>query len=247
MSALHPSPSRHRRILRLAGQALACFLVIIPCQLTAQVHADFFLNNGSFEQGDFTPNLFQSAEGGEAYRSTAIPGWVALRAPMAPVWHENEHAQDGSRYVSLSSAETRTGSILHISANDLNNPLSLTRQEWDLGEWYELSFWAAGGEGERHVLWVEMPNTNLRTAISIPGTETLPELSPAGLNWERQSFLFRPHRQEVSLILSTHSTAFTPNNMEVYLDNFAITKVPEPGSAVLLLLGLSILSRRKRH
>lgn len=242
-SSYNPLPSIHRALL-LGYLALTWFLVAIPNQLNAQIKSDFFLNNGSFEQGPYTPDLFQCADGNCDYRSTAIPGWVALRSSSSPVWYENDYAQDGSRYVSLSADAYRHGSILHIRANELNNPLSLTRSDWDLGEWYELSFWAAGGQGKSHALWIEM--ASIYTIISIPGTDSPLELDPSAMNWQRQSVLFQPYNQKVNLILSTHTTAFSPDNKKIYLDNFAITKVPEPGSALLLILGFGIFTRRKR-
>ena len=221
-----------------------CFLAIIVVALSplvahAQDYSDFFSDNGSFEFGSSPPPLsFPSSNS----TLNTITGWTFYAHGTYPQWFEDGDAQDGARYVMLRSSG---GAGADDSGAHLTD-YSMNRTPFTVGEVYVLSFWAAGGPAANNQLAVMIDST--QATFSIP-TYTQAEFDALlGLNWFYYSHTFTASSKLTDLYVFSPPSTQGGYQSIVFLDNFTLTQVPEPGSAVLAAAGgLVLLGRRKRR
>lgn len=232
------------------------FLISLPaafcvCALFAsaqRAHADpvdYFNGFGSFE----TSNPDDVLNFGSANSSTSIPGWVVRRigdfVPRTIVsWLNDDQAQDGERYLQLRAIGNSSPSTSSARFDFSISPIALTT-----GELYELTFWAAGGENtlfDFNPLRVMLLN-GTRMDVEDPFT---PFLIPTAtqtdvLDWRPYSLFFTSRAPNEAISVGPPSGSWS----NVYIDNFSLRVVPEPGGALLFALsaGLFGLRRMRKH
>ena len=112
------------------------------------------------------------------------------------------------------------------------------------GELYELTFWAAGGLNvflPVNLLRVQVSNS---TRIDFEDPFQIPVVDQVDtLDWQDYSMTFIPVSSEVRLTVGAPIGSWS----NVYLDNFSLRQIPEPGSVVLLGAAAGFLGLRRRR
>ena len=123
----------------------------------------------------------------------------------------------------------------------------ISHTPFTVGEMYELSFWAAGGANPDNFIRVSLSG-GLLFEFDMP-TYTQAEFNALpGLEWSRYVVPFVATDTTMTLGMFATDSAKDGFAGTVYLDNFSITQVPEPGSALLVVMGGGLIFgvRRKR-
>ena len=233
----------HRHHLHL----LLCLVVISltsnPTISQGQDYSDFFSHNGSFETSESDPLHYDvnywSSPGRVQYRSNDLTGWSLFGENGAPRWVTGS-AQDGSHYLELRTTYISGGTHNFASIDGS----SLLSTPFVAGEQYELSFWAAGAGGAANALSVSVGSGG--SMIDLPETD---DLSIPGPDWSQFVIPFVPTSSTISLTLSAvRDGNYIGYSSSVYVDNFSIAHVPEPGSVVLVMAGgvLFFTGRRRQ-
>mgnify|MGYP001358372759 CR=1 FL=1 len=200
---------------------------------------DYFNGLGSFE----TNNPNDLLDFGGTNRSTSIPGWIVNRSGSRftpfPQWQNNGQAQDQDRHLLL---ESRGGS--DPGSNTALFDFSISPVALTPGELYELTFWAAGGLANSRVNLLQVRLSN-STRIDFEDPIVLPSATQVDtLDWQEFTMTFIPNFPEVQLNLMALNSNGGSN---VYLDNFSLRPVPEPGSALLLAAAAGAVGFRRRR
>jgi hypothetical protein len=221
--------------------ALRTCAVLLSTAITQAQPVDYFAGFGSFETSN--PDAVLDFNGTNS--SFSIPGWVVSKGGSRftpfPEWQNNGQAQDGSRHLFLSarggSDPGPTGAFFDFSIS----PVALTP-----GELYELTFWAAGGLATSGLNRLQVDASNA-TFSSFQDPYVLPVATQIdSLQWQEYSLTFTPNFPEVQLFF----TALEVNaggSSSLYLDNFSLRHIPEPGSVVLLGAAAGFLGLRRRR
>jgi hypothetical protein len=230
--------------LSLSAALSACVVFVSVAETKAQ-SVDYFNGFGSFESS----NPDDVLNFGSANSSTSIPGWVVRRIgdfvpPTIVSWLNDDQAQDGERYLQLraigNSSPSRSSARFDFSIS----PIALTT-----GELYELTFWAAGGENtlfDFNQLQVMLLN-GTRIDVEDPFTPFfIPTATQTDvLDWSPYSLFFTSRSPNEAITVGPPSGSWS----NVYVDNFSLRVVPEPGGALLFALsaGLLGLQRMRKH
>jgi hypothetical protein len=219
------------------------FAILSPLSSIYAQTVDYFGGFGSFETSNANDVLVFN--GGN--QSTSIPGWVVRRigdfpAAVTPSWLNDGKAQDGARHLLLRSMGGSSPAISRAEFNFAISPMALTP-----GELYELSFWAAGGlaTSGRNLLTLGFINS---TRIDFEDPFVLPVATQIDtLDWQPYSLTFIPNGS-ADILFVTASQNNGGGSSSIYLDNFSLRVVPEPGSLFLMgvAAGLGGLRRRRR-
>jgi hypothetical protein len=246
----------------LSKHALWGALLFVGCasaHLQAASTLDaFFENNGSFELGPTTAPLTIATNSD----GMAITGWILAPYGSTLQLLEDSAAQDGSRYVRLTS----TGGGPAGSAFEHTDPV-WNHQNYALVDYggvnpifemdteYELSFWAAGGVGTPNRLDFELLGANQHSSVYIPGYAQAEFDAMSEYPWRQYVIPFHtigrgvPPEQwgpwDMTLYMGLNASTVVGENSSLYIDNFAITRVPEP-SGLFLACAATSLSRRRR-
>jgi len=192
---------------------------------------DFFSGNGSFELGPYVSPLTFSGGVNQGW-SYEVPGWVMQAAGRSPEWIEGPGAQDGDRYIRLSSLGG--SSNLFSSARIFGGEISHT--PFTVGDLYELVFWAAGGVGNASVnmLTINLVGNLPQTQIELP-IYTQEEFDAlGGPLWVEYVIPFTSQVESPNLILGATSIN-SGGTTSLYIDNVSFRAVPEPGGALLVV------------
>lgn len=203
-----------------------------------QDYSDFFSYNGSFEFGSSPPPLAFPSSNSSV---NTITGWRMSAQGIQPRWLEDANAQDGSRYIRLRS----TGGAGAGESEAIVDGSLISHTPFTIGDAYELAFWAAGGPAA---------NNNLLVGLGVyPFNIEIPDYTQAefdaltSLEWTRYTVPFTA--TDPTMYFAMVSPASTQGGYQsiVYLDNFSIVAVPEPGSVLMVLTaGLALGIRRRR-
>lgn len=242
-----PQWSRHTTGLRVVSTSLAALAGMVTMTATPAAAAPF--TNGSFESPRFS--TFQSLSA-----ANAPAGWTVPSDPRGFTWnapamglprgYPDMHASDGAQFVSLQYAE-RLGTI---SQTFDTQPGQTYQVEFDL------SAMTQSIEG------VNPPETFTLTATA-PGVShdfsmtTLGLLfggsSKAGTDpWTHQAFDFAAAGTASTLTFVNRTSYGDPSfQFGTSLDNVTVqaSSVPEPGAALLPIVGAAylLLARRRRR
>jgi len=222
------------------------FLLLTSGVGQAQDVNDFFSGNGSFELGPYVNPLTFSG-GTNQGSSFEIPGWRMVAGGRSPEWIEGLGAQDGERYIRLSSQGG--SSNLFSSARITGSEISHT--PFTVGDLYELVFWAAGGVGNAtaNLLSISFGGNMPIQSIELPiySQEEFEVLG--GPVWTEYIIPFSAG-VESSYLWMTALPINAGGSTSLYLDNVSFRAVPEPGSALLVLsaaLGWLVVGRCRKH
>jgi hypothetical protein len=224
--------------------ALSACVVFLSAAETKAQPVDYFAGFGSFE----TSNPEDVLNFGGTNVSSSILGWVVRRigdfpVSVSPVWLNDDHAQDGERHLLLRSRGGSSPASFSAEFDFTISPMALTP-----GELYELTFWAAGGlaSSGQNLLQVRLSNS---TRIDFEDPFVLPVATEVDtLDWHEYTMTFIPNFPEVQLNLMAREIN-AGGTSSMYLDNFSLRVVPEPGGALLFALsaGLFGLRRMRKH
>ena len=218
------------------GNALCAWALLALASTSQAEPADFFAGFGSFETSN--PDAF--LDFGGRGTSNSIPGWRVFKSgALFPGWSNSGRAQDGDRHLVLrsegGSSPEWTGATFDFSIS----PVAFTP-----GELYELTFWAAGGLNTFipvNFLGVDVSNS---TRIEFDDPIEIPVANQIDtLDWQRYSMTFAPKGSEVRLTLGSPTDSWST----VFIDNFSIRHIPEPGSMVLMGVAVAFLGLRRRR
>jgi choice-of-anchor C domain-containing protein len=182
------------------------------------------ITNGSFEQGTFTSDAFDTLAAG----NTNITGWTIGGAGVDWIGSHWD-ASEGSRNVDMSA----------LSAGSLSQTLSTT-----IGQSYKLTFDLAGNPDGA-------PIPKLLDVAINGGTPTTFAFDTTGksrignMGWLSQTYFFTA--TSASSVLSFTSLANTPSGPA--LDNVAIAAVPEASTWAMMIAGFGLAGaslRRRR-
>lgn len=191
------------------------FAIIFILVLLTQANATNLILNGSFESGiTIDPDPFKYIT---AVNKTAIDHWTVLTGSIdyiGSLWQ----ASDGNRSIDLSGANV---GVLRISS----------QMTTIVGTPYLVEFDMAGNPAGA-------PTTKTMNVTAGPVTQTFTfntsGKSFGNMGWERKSFTFIANNVATYLTFSsTTSTCYGPA-----LDNVSVTVIPEPGTFLLLGLGI---------
>lgn len=221
----------------LATATYACVFLITP----AKVHAhpvDYFAGFGSFETSN--PDAVLDFNGTNI--SNSIPGWLVFKSgSLFPSWPNSDKAQDGNRFLVLRSEGGSSPRWTNATFDFSLSPVALTP-----GELYELTFWAAGGlatSGRNH-LGVGVSNS---TRIDFEDPFVLPVATQVDtLDWRQYSMTFIPEGTDVILTLGAREIN-AGGSSSMFVDNFSLRHIPEPGSVVLIGAAAGFLGLRRRR
>ena len=232
-----------KRFLLSLPAALSVCAVFASAQTAHADPVDYFAGFGSFETSN--PDAVLDFNGTNS--SFSVPGWELRRfgdfpGPSTPSWPNNsERAQDGDRYLILRSQGGSTPSNSSARFDFSLSPVALTP-----GELYELTFWAAGGLASSGLnrLQVDVSNASFNSFQDPYVLPVATQIDP--LQWQEYSLTFTPNFPGVQLFF----TALEVNaggSSSMYLDNFSLRQIPEPGSVVLLGAAAGLLGLRRRR
>jgi len=188
-----------------------------------------FANANLIENGDFEDDVGLSGTQWSIYNS--INGWTTLSGSGIEVQHNTiVAAQSGDQYIEL----------------DSNNNSSMYQQLDGLliGESYDLSFWYhartnnGGNDNGIDVYWGESAPGALELSIADQF------FSDYANGWKEFTLSLIASSSTMFL---TFSAAGLNNSLGGFIDNVSLTTVPEPGTLVLLGLGVFglVLGRRR--
>jgi hypothetical protein len=216
---------------------------------TVQDFSSFFSGNGSFELGEYAaPLIFPRSSNGDpitrTFTSNAVIGWRLFGGNTSPRWLEGPDAQDGNRYIGL-SAWFGSG---RSSTSALIDGWSISHTPFTPGEIYELSFWAAGGVGSNNRVSVQL-NGHERYDFDLRDYTASEREQMQGLEWQQFTIPFVAKYSSMSLSIAPTYKPGPTLRSTVFLDNFSITPIPEPGSALLTIFAGAVLmmTRQRRN
>ena len=202
-----------------------------------QAQVDYFGGFGSFESdSDSTALIFN---GGTTAHD--IPGWTMISTGALPAWLENGQAQEQDRHILLRARGGADAGDSGARFNFAISPVAFT-----VGELYELSFWAAGGLAA---------SGNNRLGVFLNGGSFTDFTAPLNLpvatqidvlDWQPYTLTFTATDPTPQLRLRAEYIA-AGGNSSMYLDNFSVRHIPEPGSLLLLGVASTWLLRRRRN
>ncbi len=208
-------------------------LLLSTCGLgQAQDVNDFFSGNGSFELGPHV-NPLTFDDGINRGWSYQVPGWTMIAEGRSPQWIEGPEAQDGNRYIRLSSQ----GGVANLRSGAMIVGSEISHTPFTVGDAYELVFWAAGGVGSAvgNLLTVNLKGNMPRQQYMLPiySQEEFDMLG--GPLWTEYVIPFTAQIESPKLLFV--ATAInTGGSTSLYLDNISFRAVPEPGGALLVLV-----------
>lgn len=216
----------------------------------AQDYSDFFSYNGSFEFSSADPPITFTVN---TYHPEVDPspdlitGWWMKNFGSPPAWLEGASAQDGNRYIKIGS---QGGSRTTFGGVEIDGA-TINHTPFTVGEIYELSFWAAGGAASNNMVAVSlsMPGQNEGWSFPLPTYSQSESDALPGLAWQQFTLSFVATGSTLKLsVISPVPTSLGYQSI-VYLDNFTLTQVPEPGSAVLACAGgvVMLVTRRRKN
>jgi len=213
-------------------RARTFLFLLLTCGVgQAQDVNDFFSGNGSFELGPYVRPLTFSGGANQGW-SYEVPGWSMLAGGRSPEWIEGPGAQDGERYIRLSSLGG--SSNLFSSARIFGGDISHT--PFTVGDQYELVFWAAGGVGNANVnvLSVSLSGNLGQQLVVLPGYTQEEFGSLDGPVWTEYVIPFTALVESTNLWLTARPDG-SGGTTSLYIDNVSFRAVPEPGSALLVV------------
>jgi hypothetical protein len=230
--ALHLACLRARLVLALVLLGLG------RAGHAAPAFDSFFSNNGSFEFGSSSPPLTFSSS---FETNTTVTGWNVVAQGSIPEWLEGPEAEQGLRYLHLTSqgglAGWKSGAFLTGTA------------PFVIGDQYSLTFWAAGGVAAQNALNLGFTTSSSAEAfnISIPAYSQSAFDALGGLDWRQYSVQFTAADATLQFSVAANAFPTVGQNSSIYLDNFSIAAIPEPGSVMLVVLAGVLAGARRRH
>ncbi len=227
-----------KRFLSSLPVALGVCAVFASTQTAHADPVDYFAGFGSFE----TSNPDDVLDFNGTNISNSIPGWRIFKSgSLFPSWPNNDKAQDGNRFLGLRSEGGSSPRWTNATFDFSLSPVALTP-----GELYELTFWAAGGlatSGRNH-LGVGVSNS---TRIDFEDPFVLPVATQVDtLDWRQYSMTFIPEGTDVILTLGAREIN-AGGSSSMFVDNFSLRHIPEPGSVVLIGAAAGFLGLRRRR
>lgn len=216
------------------------FAVLSPLSSIYAQTVDYFGGFGSFETSNPSDVLVFNGTN----RSTSIPGWEVFRGgsfPPVPEWLNNGQAQDGERHILLKSNGGSSSAFTTAKFDFSISPLAFTP-----GELYELTFWAAGGLATSGLNLLRVGFIN-STRIDFEDPFVLPVATQIDtLDWQPYSLTFIPNGTADTLFV-TASQNNGGGSSSIYLDQFSVRPVPEPGSVFLMGVAAGLWGMRRRR
>jgi hypothetical protein len=223
------------------------------CAITAQAN---LIINGSFENGNFSPNVSGTPGVMKLYNgATDITGWAVVGGGPSfqgdIVWERQDnpwafHAAEGNRFPDLTgyagdTLQPHGGIALQQTVNTLP------------GQYYLLSF----DVGSSRAYTGTSPNPQIQVTVNgVPpiwtftGNVSLPDDPGFNNHWQHAGFVFLA--SGTPAVISFMATTFGTDNV-IDLDNVSLVAVPEPttmiaGALLLVPFGASTLRmlRKKR-
>jgi hypothetical protein len=221
----------------------------------------FFENNGSFELGAVDGPFTLASD----YGTQAITGWTIYASGSGLKLLEDAGAYDGNRYLNLTSTGGESGSTYLAQMDNVWEFQNFFWVDWrgvtlifEMDADYELSFWAAGGVGISNSMYFDLYGANQVSSVTVPGYTQAEFDAMSGLLWERYVIPFHTIGAEIplenrgpwdmTLYMGLGGSTVVGENSSLYIDNFAITRVPEPSGLFLACAaaGLSLRQRRRK-
>jgi hypothetical protein len=220
-------------------------LALVLLGLGRAAHADpvfdsFFSNNGSFEFGSAAPPLTFSSS---FSTSTQITGWTMVAGGSQPQWLDDPNAEAGNRYIELNTIGGLAG---WSSGAQIINGFAA----FNVGSHYIMNFWAAGGVGVNNFLNLAFGSTTTAESynLSVPSYTQAEFDALPSLQWSPYSVEFTAGDTTMNFNIFALNSGVLGQNSTIYLDNFSIAAIPEPGSMVLIgLVGVMALCSRRRR
>ncbi len=222
------------------GSLLSALAMLVSAGTAQAQPVNYFNGFGSFE----TNNPNDALDFGGTNRSTSIPGWLVFKSGYlspVPEWQNNGLAEDGDRHLHLKSIGGSNPRWTTATFDFNLSPVALTP-----GELYELTFWAAGGlaTSGRNYLGVQVSNS---TRIDYEDPFVLPVATQVDtLDWRQYSMTFIPEGTDVILTLGALEIN-AGGSSSMFVDNFSLRHIPEPGSVVLIGAAAGFLGLRRRR
>jgi hypothetical protein len=215
---------------------------LLPDLAHSQDFSDFFSNNGSFEFGSSPPPLLFSGSN----TSSVVTGWLLFGSNgQYPRWNDDEDAQNGNRYISLRS----NGGAGAGSSSATIDGYQISHTPFDIGQLYELSFWAAGGPAQNNFIRAAIGTGTslLQTDIDVTDYTSAEFGALNGLEWNRYTIPFTATDSTIYMSVASPQSTAGGYQSVVYLDNFSIVAVPEPSGVLLVLTAGLVLGTRRRR
>jgi hypothetical protein len=229
--------NRLKRLRTLVG--CVAVWVITLCTGIASAATVVYDYNGSFELGTTSPPVaFPTGS-----RFLAISGWLGFSTDTESAWLEDSFAQDGDRYLRLSSNGGARPTLTSI-VWDLPEPNLLTD-----GQDYLIHLWAAGGVGTLNTLDIRVGGLQV-SRINLPDYTLEQYNALGGIQWQEYVIPFTASSDlqgTIDLVSPALGSSSLLNRSTIYLDNVSIVAVPEPGSALLLLSAAGVVSFQRRR
>jgi hypothetical protein len=236
-----------KNILRVKNNISHWFLALLIAALSwnsarAQDYSDYFSNNGSFEFGSNSPPLLFSGSN----TSSVVTGWLLFGSNgQNPQWYDDANAQEGNRYISLRS----NGGAGAGSSSATIDGYQISHTPFDIGQLYELSFWAAGGPAQNNFIRAAIGTGTslLQTDIDVTDYTSAEFGALNGLEWNRYTIPFTATDSTIYMSVASPQSTAGGYQSVVYLDNFSIVAVPEPSGVLLVLTAGFVLGTRRRR